>query len=176
MVHLRLKGILVHYTSTHFINDYRNTLVFTVDFLQQGKHHRIFVDAARRPVWKHRISNKYVLCGMFQALNQNSDNQKCFVIQLIFERVFEESLCSNNAKEVFYIISLGDFLRIRTPNTDQLNPLFYTFAEFRLIVNRIVALQSTDWLAANAQFSPNALSPSAKGRHQNHFMTPVWNQ
>ena len=33
--------------------------------------------------------------------------------------------------------------------------LFHTFAEFRLIVNRIVARQSTDWLAANAQFSPN---------------------
>ena len=50
---------------------------------------------------------------------------------------------------------LGDFLCILTPNTGQLNPLFHTFAEFRLIVNRIVARQSTDWLAANAQFSPN---------------------
>ena len=29
------------------------------------------------------------------------------------------------------------------------------FAEFRLIVNSIVAQQSTDWLAASAQFSPN---------------------
>ena len=38
----------------------------------------------------------------------------------------------------------------------ELNPLFHTFAEFRLIVNRIVVRQSTDWLAANAQFSPNA--------------------
>ena len=44
---------------------------------------------------------------------------------------------------------------IPTPNTGQLNPLFHTFAEFRLIVNRIVVRQSTDWLAANAQFSPN---------------------
>ena len=44
---------------------------------------------------------------------------------------------------------------IPTLNTGQLNPLFHTFAEFRLIVNRIVARQSTDWLAANAQFSPN---------------------
>ena len=46
---------------------------------------------------------------------------------------------------------------IRTPNTGQLNPLFYTFAEFRRIVNRVVARQSTDWLAANAQFSPDDL-------------------
>ena len=35
--------------------------------------------------------------------------------------------------------SLGDFLCIPTPNAGQLNPLFHTFAEFRLIVNRIVA-------------------------------------
>ena len=34
--------------------------------------------------------------------------------------------------------------------------MFHTFAEFRLIVNRIVARQSTDWLTANAEFSPNA--------------------
>ena len=53
------------------------------------------------------------------------------------------------------LISLGDFLWIQTPNTGQLNTLFHTFAEFRLIVNKIVAQQSTDWLAANAQFSPN---------------------
>ena len=51
--------------------------------------------------------------------------------------------------------ALGDFLCIPTPNTGQLNPLFHTFAEFRLIVNRIVVWQSTDWLAAIAQFSPN---------------------
>ena len=48
---------------------------------------------------------------------------------------------------------------IPTPNTGQLNPLFHTFGEFRLIVNRIVARQSTDWLAANAQFSPNEVPP-----------------
>ena len=36
--------------------------------------------------------------------------------------------------------------------------LFHTFAEFRLIVNRIVARQSTDWLAANTQFSPNEIA------------------
>ena len=52
-------------------------------------------------------------------------------------------------------MTLGDFLCIPTPNKGQLNPLFHTFAELRLIVNRIVAWQSTDWLAANAQFSPN---------------------
>ena len=52
-------------------------------------------------------------------------------------------------------IALGDFLCIQTLNTGQLNPPFHTFAEFRLIVNRIVARQSIDWLAANAQFSPN---------------------
>ena len=47
---------------------------------------------------------------------------------------------------------------IRTLNTDQLNPLFHTFAEFRSIVNRVVARQSTDWLVANAQISPNVPS------------------
>ena len=51
--------------------------------------------------------------------------------------------------------SIRRFLCIPTLKTGQLNPLFHTFAEFRLIVNRIVARQSTDWLAANAQFSPN---------------------
>ena len=51
--------------------------------------------------------------------------------------------------------ALGDFLCIRTPNTGQLSPLFHTFAEFRPIVNRLVARPPTDWLAANAQFSPN---------------------
>ena len=47
------------------------------------------------------------------------------------------------------------FLLIRTPNTGQLNPLFHTLAEFRPTVNRVVARQSTDSLAASAQFSPN---------------------
>ena len=56
---------------------------------------------------------------------------------------------------IWLSFSLGDFLCIRTPNTGQLNPPFHTFTEFRLIVNRIVVRQSTDWLAANAQFSPN---------------------
>ena len=45
---------------------------------------------------------------------------------------------------------------ISAPNTGQLNPLFDTFAEDILIVNRIVARKFTDWLAANAQLSPNA--------------------
>ena len=53
-------------------------------------------------------------------------------------------------------LPLGAFLCIPTPNTGQLKPLFHTFAEFRPIVNRVVARQSTDWLAVNAQFSPNA--------------------
>ena len=52
-------------------------------------------------------------------------------------------------------VPLGDFLCIPTPNTGQLNPLFHTFVEYRLIVNRVVVRQSTDWLAANAQFFPN---------------------
>ena len=46
---------------------------------------------------------------------------------------------------------------IRTPNTGQLNSLFHTFAELRAIVNRVLARQSTHWLAANAQFSPNGV-------------------
>ena len=40
-------------------------------------------------------------------------------------------------------------------NAGQLNLLFHTFAEFRLIVNRVVARQSTDWLTANAQVTPS---------------------
>ena len=51
--------------------------------------------------------------------------------------------------------TLGDFLCIPTPNTGQLNPLLHTFGEFRRIVNRVVVWQSTDWLTANAQSSPN---------------------
>ena len=51
--------------------------------------------------------------------------------------------------------SLGDFLCIWIPNTGQLNPLFHTYAEFRPIVNRVVVQQSTDWLAAYVQLSPN---------------------
>ena len=39
-------------------------------------------------------------------------------------------------------LPLGDFLCIPIPNTGQLNPLFHTSAEFRLIVNRIVVRQS----------------------------------
>ena len=53
---------------------------------------------------------------------------------------------------------------ISKPNTGQLNLLFHTFAEFRLIVNRIVAQQSTDWLAANSQFSSNAQGTYPHGR------------
>ena len=60
-------------------------------------------------------------------------------------------------EDCFHCETSLDFLYISTLNTGQLNPLFHTFAEFRLIVNRIVAWQSTDWLAANAQFSPNVL-------------------
>ena len=63
--------------------------------------------------------------------------------------------CIFSEEDVIFNDSLGDFLCIPTPNTGQLNPLFHTFAEFRLIVNGIMAWQSTDWLAANAQFSPN---------------------
>ena len=54
-------------------------------------------------------------------------------------------------------ITWGPHLCIQTPNTVQLNPLFHTYAEFRPIVNRVVAPQSTDWLAANAQFSLNVM-------------------
>ena len=54
----------------------------------------------------------------------------------------------------WWMITLGDFLCIRTPITGQLNPPFHTFAELRPIVNRVVARQSTDLMAVNAQFSP----------------------
>ena len=47
----------------------------------------------------------------------------------------------------------------------ELNPLFHTSAEFRLIVNRIVARQFTDWLAANAQFSPNDMAVQLPNGH-----------
>ena len=53
---------------------------------------------------------------------------------------------------MIFVVSLGDFLCIPTPNTGQLNPMFNTLAEFRLIVNRIAAWQSTDWLAAKHNF------------------------
>ena len=33
--------------------------------------------------------------------------------------------------------------------------LFHTFAEFRLIVNRVIAQQPTYWLTDNTQFSPH---------------------
>ena len=78
-----------------------------------------------------------------------------------FPRVLFINFCwfHSVAKEVsvaWYerMIALGNFLCIPTPNTDQLNPLFHIFGEFRPIVNRVVARQSIDWLAANAQFSP----------------------
>ena len=64
----------------------------------------------------------------------------------------------NTKREIVYKSSgnpFGDFFFIPRPNTGQLNPLFHTFAEFRLIVNKTVARQSTDWLAASAQYSPN---------------------
>ena len=34
-------------------------------------------------------------------------------------------------------------------------PIESTVSQFRLIVNGVVVWQSTNWLAANAQFSPN---------------------
>ena len=46
-----------------------------------------------------------------------------------------------------------DFLCILTLTTGQLDSLFHTFAEFTPVVHRVVAQQSTDWLAANAHFS-----------------------
>ena len=63
---------------------------------------------------------------------------------------------------IFEYKSLEDFLYIPTPNTDQLNTQFHTFEEFRAIVNRVVAQQSTDWLVANAQFSPNDVENQRK--------------
>ena len=93
----------------------------------------------------------------------NNTQSPCFVSEsCLLERTILAHKYSKicNTEERFNILrcspySLGDFLCIPTPNTGQLNPLFHTFAEFRLIVNRIVARQSTDWLAANAQFSPD---------------------
>ena len=43
--------------------------------------------------------------------------------------------------EVLCCFSLGDFLCIPTPNTGQMNPLFHTFAEFRLIAEFPPALE-----------------------------------
>ena len=68
-------------------------------------------------------------------------------------------------------VALGDLLCIWSPNTGQLNPLFHTFAESRLIVNRVVAQQSTGWLAANAQFSLNDLCSCAR---LSHFYGNLW--
>ena len=52
-------------------------------------------------------------------------------------------------------LTLQHFLCIQPPTSGLLNPPFHTFAEFRPIVNRIVVRHATDWLAANAKFSPN---------------------
>ena len=52
--------------------------------------------------------------------------------------------------------TLGAFLCIGTPNTGQLNPLFHTFAEFRPISGLARYNPIYYWLAASAQFSPNA--------------------
>ena len=52
-------------------------------------------------------------------------------------------------------VPLGYLLCIRTSSTDQLNPMFHTFAEYRPMVNRIVSPQSTDWLPTSGQFSAN---------------------
>ena len=70
--------------------------------------------------------------------------------QLIFlNKCLHEHACA------CVISTLGDCLCIPKPNIGQSNPLFHTFAQFRLIVNRVVAWQATDWLMVNAQFSPN---------------------
>ena len=53
-----------------------------------------------------------------------------------------------------FSIKTGAVLCIWSPNTGKLNALFYTFAEFRPIVNRVAARQSTDLFVANGQFSP----------------------
>ena len=63
--------------------------------------------------------------------------------------------------DYLFLIDFIHFLCIPTPNTGQLYSPFHTFAEVRLIVKRIIARQSTDWLATNAQFSPN-ISPRGK--------------
>ena len=57
---------------------------------------------------------------------------------------------------------LENFLCIQTLSKGQLNPLFQTFAEFRPLVNRVVARRSTDCLAANSQFSSNDSSGNTK--------------
>ena len=67
------------------------------------------------------------------------------------------SICEYITSCVVVHTSLGVFLCIQTPNTDQLNLQFHTLAEFRPVVNRVVARQFTDWLAANAQFSANVV-------------------
>ena len=72
------------------------------------------------------------------------------VCQKFFFFVVQSEFVYNGRLKMF---SLGDFLCLRTPDTGQLNPLFYTFAEMRPIVNRVVAWQTNDWLAANAKFS-----------------------
>ena len=67
--------------------------------------------------------------------------------------------------------TLGDFWCTRKLNTGQWNPLFHTFAEFRPIVNRVVAWQSTDWLADNAQFSPHKCYFNCDSRMQGFWDT-----
>ena len=83
-----------------------------------------------------------------------------FVFILEDSVIFVTSLFQSQVESLTCIVfsPLTDFFCIQTPNTCQLSSLFHTFAEFRPIVNRVVARQSTYWSVANAQFSPDAKS------------------
>ena len=92
-------------------------------------------------------------CALFLRFNSGATPADCWHSFVSSYDIYQKRICFFISKRI--ITTLGDFLCITTPNTGQMNPLFHTFAEFSLIVNRIVVRQSTDWSAANAQFSPN---------------------
>ena len=94
---------------------------------------------------KHIIMNRMIITTTW-AVNTNLIGFILTSCRSVSSRFFHTKHPENENSPV----SLGSFLCIPTPNTGQLNPLSHTFAEFRLMVNRIVTRQSTDWLAANA--------------------------
>ena len=135
---IQLKGLFVFCFSEHFLIVVNLTLVV-------------------KNCWNDRLFNDICInCSEFEQ--DKIWQAKIFYYKskkAAWRSAAPDMVIFNLKRNVYvHVISLGDFLCIPTPNTGQLNPLFHTFAEFRLIVNRIVVRQSTDWLAANAQFSP----------------------
>ena len=101
-----------------------------------------------QPILQHSVSGYFQNTrgswresSFSESVQRDKTHRKCRLKKLIITKVEVGEV----NKEAQHISHLGAFLCICTPNTGQLNPL----------IHRVVAQQSTDWLAANAQFSPN---------------------